>query len=85
MLTNNMLILLVPGLFILDLILTIGVRIKRVSDVNFIALIRFITLVLGSISTWLLFFDVPSHGVLLDYLIGIVLLYFIPIRLIFVR
>jgi hypothetical protein len=85
MLTNNVLIFLVPGLFILDLILTIGIRIKIISDVNFIALIRFITLVLGGISTWLLFFDVPSHGVLLDYLIGIVLLYFIPIRLIFIR
>jgi hypothetical protein len=85
MLTNNVLIWLVPSLFTLDLILTLCVRIKKNFDVNFIALIRFITLVLGSISTWLLFFDVPSHGVLFDYLIGIVLLYFIPIRLIFFR
>ncbi|KTD98620.1 hypothetical protein CWB63_16995 [Pseudoalteromonas sp. S409] len=85
MLTNDILIWLVPAIFILDLFLTICVKLKKLADINLVALVRFVTLVLGSISTWLLFFDAPSQGILYDYLLGLVLLYYIPVRLIFIR
>lgn len=85
MLTDEILVWLVPFVFVLDLFLTISVQFKRLDDTNVVALARFVTLVLGSVSTWLLFFDAPSHGALYDYSLGSLLLYYIPVRLVFIR
>ncbi|KZW98231.1 hypothetical protein JL49_24620 [Pseudoalteromonas luteoviolacea] len=85
MITDEMLFWVVPSVFIFDLILTLAVKLKKLDDINLVALTRFITFILGGVSSWLLFFDVPSQGVLHDYLFGSVLLYYIPLRLVLIR